>query len=70
MQNLRGLHFGGGGDPWLLPVTAVDGEHLEFIGGLTVDVRTNAVRRVGDPIPAHAELPLLVAICDRYNALA
>jgi hypothetical protein len=50
--------------PWLLPVSAVKGDYLESL-------EKNGGTRPGgrEPIPAHVEIPLLYALCDRFNAL-
>jgi hypothetical protein len=56
-----------GNPPWLVPVSAIDGEKLAAI---------EAERRAGtldgvydEPRPAHVELPLLAAMCECQNAL-
>ena len=56
-----------GSRPWLIPVSAVEGKLLDRIErqkdkGLPSDERL-------DPVPVHVELPLLVALCERHNAL-
>jgi len=51
------LEFGRG-KPWILPVTAVDGARL-ILGD----------KSEGEPTPAHVELPLLVAMCEKHNVL-
>jgi len=51
-----------GGPPWLIPVSAIDGAHLEL-------VENGRQETTGLPIPVHVELPLLVALCERTNAL-
>jgi len=55
-----------GGKPWLIPVSAIDGSFLEEI-----EQRFHKERppTLPPPIPAHVELPLLVALCERENAL-
>lgn len=52
-----------GGRPWLIPVSAIEGSKL--------DQMTDENRRPGmkAPVPVHVELPLLVALCERDNAL-
>ena len=68
---LRGLlgtlEFGGGGRPWLLPVSAVDGDLLARIERRTLTEPERV--RLKDPVPAHVELPLLVSLAERFNAL-
>jgi hypothetical protein len=61
------LNFGYG-LPWIVPVSAVDGNKLEQAEA----DREHApkYRYVGAaPIPAHVELPLLAAMCEHHNAL-
>jgi hypothetical protein len=55
------------GRPWLIPVSAVEGAALAVHEdrGSTLDER----RHLASPVPAHVELPLLVALCERDNAL-
>lgn len=61
------LNFGHG-LPWIVPVSALDGEKL-------LQIEEERVRNPGykyrgqPPIPAHVELPLLAAMCEHYNAL-
>jgi len=62
----RLLDFGGGA-PWIIPVSAIDGGELEEL---------DRAQRAGQPAtiehppePVHVELPLLVALCERHNAL-
>lgn len=56
-----------GGRPWLIPVCAIEGGRLEQV--------ENEFQKLEDrpalhaPVPAHVELPLLVALCERDNAL-
>jgi hypothetical protein len=59
----QALDFGGG-PPWLVPLSAIEGTLLDRIERekLPVDDRPA-------PVPVHAELPLLVALCERHNAL-
>jgi ABC-type dipeptide/oligopeptide/nickel transport system ATPase component len=52
-----------GGPPWLIPISAVEGTRLDRIE------RENQTGERHAPVPVHAELPLLVALCERYNAL-
>lgn len=57
----------GRGEPWMLPMSAVDGAKLE-----TINQRYGAKDRAAltdKPTPVHVELPLLVALCDAQNAL-
>ncbi|PZN84560.1 MAG: hypothetical protein DM484_02585 [Candidatus Methylumidiphilus alinenensis] len=51
-----------GGRPWLIPLSAVEGK--------MVDIKENSPQEFDRfPIPVHVELPLLVALCERENAL-
>jgi hypothetical protein len=51
---LWGFH---GGRPWLIPLSAIEGEWLK-------QPPTDRL-----PVPVHVELPLLVALCESENAL-
>lgn len=55
------------GAPWLIPVSAVEGRMLDSIESRYPD--PDARPRLDPPVPAHVELPLLVALCERENAL-
>ncbi len=55
-----------GGRPWLIPLTAIDGSLLEEIEDRYPAKRPH---NLVAPVPVHVELPLLVALCDRDNAL-
>lgn len=48
-----------GARPWIIPVSAIDGEVLE----------KRRDRPPNPPEPAHVELPLLLALCEAHNAL-
>jgi hypothetical protein len=57
----------GAGKPWLVPVSALD-------GGLLDEIETQYPPgtprpRLRPPVPLHVELPLLVALAERHNAL-
>jgi hypothetical protein len=54
----------GRGRPWLMPVSAVEGSRLESLEGKLPKAGT-----APPPVPVHVELPLLVALCERSNAL-
>jgi hypothetical protein len=56
-----------GGEPWLIPVSAIEGSRLRHREEGHVDADT--WRRLGPPIPVHVELPILVTLCERDNAL-
>jgi hypothetical protein len=57
----------GAGEPWIVPLSAIDGDRLAV---LEADPTAHpARRRLAPPIPLHVELPLLVALCSRSNAL-
>jgi hypothetical protein len=47
-----------GRTPWIIPVSAVDGE-----------VVAKRKRAENPPVPAHVDLPLLLALCEAHNAL-
>jgi hypothetical protein len=51
-----------GGRPWLIPLSAINGETLG-------NKERYGAEPEGFPVPAHVELPLLVALCERENAL-
>lgn len=55
------------GEPWLIPVSAIEGSTLDLLES----ERAQGVERevTADPVPAHVELPLLVALCEHTNAL-
>lgn len=57
----------GAGEPWIVPLSAIDGDRL----AVTEDDPTavQARLRLDPPVPLHVELPLLVALCGRANAL-
>jgi hypothetical protein len=62
----RLLDFGDGW-PWIVPVSAIEGTVLEDL---------ERARKANEPAvvdhypePVHVELPLLVALCERHNAL-
>jgi hypothetical protein len=61
----RSLDFGS--RPWLIPLSAIEGEKLAEIESKYPKSRPRPPLRA--PIPAHVELPLLVALCERTNAL-
>jgi hypothetical protein len=51
-----------GEKPWFIPVTAVNGQTLQ-------NMKSGDSDWPGDPVPAHVELPLLLALCDEHNIL-
>ena len=57
-----------GGQPWLIPLSAIEGRMLDTIeeGDKDPDKKR---KRFRPPVPVHVELPLLVALCERENAL-
>jgi hypothetical protein len=59
------LEFGRG-RPWLIPVSAIEGGLLDSVAGQPEAERDPAPY---PPVPVHVELPLLVALCERDNAL-
>ncbi len=63
------LRFGGT-KPWFIPVSAIDGARLKrVLGEPSERERQKLVKESGDPVPAHVELPLLIALCQQTNAL-
>lgn len=60
------------GKPWIVALSAIDGSHLEDLeknySGPDDPARIREARRAA-PVPVHVELPLLVALCERENAL-
>ena len=62
----------GKGQPWIIPVSAVEGRTLEPAdamrnSGLDDSALRDLVR--SSPVPVHVELPLLAALCENHNAL-
>ena len=57
----------GAGRPWLIPVSAIHGEVLDHLERAYPNPDDRPPRL--PPVPAHVELPLLVALCERGNAL-
>jgi len=57
----------GGGRPWLIPVSAIDGQVLERLEQEYPNPDDRPPQT--PPVPIHVELPLLVALCERVNAL-
>ncbi len=60
--------------PWILPVSAVDGHKLEQVEqmrrqGLEAHPRKPWNEPWDEPVPAHVELPLLLALCEQTDAL-
>jgi hypothetical protein len=53
--------------PWLIPLSAVDGARLDEIEQKYPDPDDRPPLKA--PEPVHVELPLLVALCERVNAL-
>ncbi len=56
------LNFGS--QPWLIPLSAVEGKRLDLI-----EKGRSQMDEYPEPVPTHVELPLLVALCERHNAL-
>jgi hypothetical protein len=51
-----------GGLPWIIPVSAIEGEILD-------GKQDHGLIPGSPPVPVHVELPLLVALCEHENAL-
>jgi len=62
------LDFGTGA-PWIVPVSAIDGQRLLQLERQHPDERERALQGHAPPTPVHVELPLLVALCEHTNAL-
>lgn len=60
-QLVRQLNFGSG-KPWLIPVSAIDGNEILDVG-LYADEITN------EPVPVHVEFPILLGILHKMKAL-
>lgn len=61
------------GKPWIIPLSAIDGARLadlerRYENKPDDTARRREVRSIA-PTPVHVELPLLVALCERENAL-
>lgn len=56
-----------GGRPWLVPLCAIEGGRLEQVEKEFPHPGERPPLHA--PVPAHVELPLLVALCERDNAL-
>jgi hypothetical protein len=57
----------GAGPPWLIPLSAVDGSRLALLQEQRDELQARL--RLAPPVPIHVELPLLVTLCERSNAL-
>ncbi len=57
----------GAGRPWMIPLSAIDGALLDSVQVTYPDPTQRPKMR--PPVPVHVELPLLVALCERANAL-
>jgi hypothetical protein len=68
----QSLEFGRG-RPWIVALSAIDGGRLDYLDNKYRDDFNNPARlreaRQVAPTPIHVELPLLVALCERENAL-
>jgi hypothetical protein len=60
------LNFNGG-LPWIVPMSAIEGTVLDQFE--EKETSRSERREFGDPVPAHVELPLLMALCEHHNAL-
>lgn len=58
---LSQLKFGSG-EPWIIPMSAIDGTQLQ-------NVEAGEPAPEHPPVPVHVELPLLAAFCEHTNAL-
>jgi hypothetical protein len=67
----QSLDFGKG-EPWIVPLSAIDGARLDYLQETYKnpdDPRRLREVRGAAPVPVHVELPLLLALCERENAL-
>jgi hypothetical protein len=68
----QSLDFGRG-KPWIVALSAIDGGRFDYLNNKYPDDPDNPARmreaRQVAPTPIHVELPLLVALCERENAL-
>ena len=67
VRDLGELNFGYG-KPWIVPVSAVQGDRLA-VSMAAREKDRQYIYRGPEPIPAHVELPLLAALSEHYNAL-
>lgn len=56
-----------GARPWMIPLSAVEGRRLDQIEREYPNPDDRPI--LPAPVPVHVELPLLVALCERHNAL-
>lgn len=63
----------GRGRPWIIPLSAMEGARLDELEQKYANRPDDTARlreaRAAAPTPVHVELPLLVALCERENAL-
>jgi hypothetical protein len=63
----------GRGEPWIVPLSAIDGDRLQDLEDRYRNRPDDSARlmeaRNAAPTPVHVELPLLLALCERENAL-
>jgi hypothetical protein len=52
--------------PWMIPLSAVEGKTLELVEKRP---QSSLQGQAKPPVPVHVELPLLIALCERENAL-
>jgi hypothetical protein len=73
IANIPGNLDFGGGEPWIVPMSAIHGERLDYLDNKYKDGIDDPARRMevrdAAPTPVHVELPLLLALCERENAL-
>jgi hypothetical protein len=62
IKSLPGLLEIDGERPWFIPMTAMNGATL-------TSINRGQSRAAEPPVPAHVELPLLLALCDEHNML-
>ena len=63
----------GRGESWIVPLSAIDGDRLQDLeerySNRPDDPARQMEAREAAPTPVHVELPLLLALCERENAL-
>ena len=65
VSRIPGMIDFGAGRPWLVPMSSIDGAMLDYVESAT----PADGHRLPPPVPVHVELPLLVALCQKTNAL-
>lgn len=69
VRNAPGELDFGAGEPWIVALSAIDGQRLARADKAHDEHDLATLDELGTPHPAHVELPLLMALSERYNAL-